>query len=63
MLKVKNENTRTTSMALFSTVSIVYLEQVNVNWVNTLLVQIRRVTRTFSMQEPLERFLKIRALR
>ena len=53
MLKVKNENTRTTSMALFSTVSIVYLEQVNVSWVNTLLVQIRRVTRTFSVQEPL----------
>ena len=35
MLKVKNENIRTISMALFSTFSIVYLEQVNVSWVNT----------------------------
>ena len=40
MFKGNNENTRTTSMRLFSTVSIVYFEQVNVSWVNTLLVHI-----------------------
>ena len=59
MPKVNNENTRTTSMTLFSTVSIFYFEQVNVIWVNILLVHIRRVTRNVSGQEPLERFLKI----
>ena len=31
MLEVNNENTRTMSMTLFSTVSIVYFEQVNVS--------------------------------
>ena len=62
MFKVNNENTRTTSMTLFSTASIVYFEQANVNWVNTLLVHIRRVTRNFLGQEPLRRLLKIRAL-
>ena len=36
MFKVNNENTRTTSMTLFPTVSIVYFEQVNVSRVNTL---------------------------
>ena len=47
MFKVNNENTRTTSMTLFSTVSIVYFEQVKVSWVNTLLVHIRHVIRNF----------------
>ena len=48
MFKVNKENTRTMSMTLFSTDSIVYFEQVNVSWVNTyLLVHIRRVTRNF----------------
>ena len=32
---VNNENTRTMSITLFSTVSIVLFEQVNVSWVNT----------------------------
>ena len=35
MFKFNDENTRTTSMTHFSTVSIVYFEQVNVSWVNT----------------------------
>ena len=39
MFKVNNENTRTTSMTRFSTVSIVYFEQVKVSWVTTTLVQ------------------------
>ena len=52
MFKVNNENTRTTFMTLFSTVSIVYFEQANVNWVNTLLVHIRGITRNCSRQGP-----------
>ena len=32
MFKVNNKNTRMTSMTLFSSVSIVYFEQVNVSW-------------------------------
>ena len=63
MFKFNNENTRTMSMAHFSTVSIADLEQVNINWINTLLVYIKHVTRNFSGQEPLGRFFKIRALR
>ena len=63
MLEVNNENTRTMSMTLFSTVSIVYFEQVNFSWVNTLLVHIIAVTRNFSGQGPLGKFFKIRALR
>ena len=52
MFKVNNENIRTTSMTLFSTISIVYFEQVNVSWVNILLVQIRRVTKNFRAKAP-----------
>ena len=63
MFKVNNENTRTMSMTLFFTISIVYFEKVNVSWVNTLLVHLIRVTRNFSGQGTLWRFLKIRALR
>ena len=63
MFKVNNENSRTTSVTLFSTASIVYFKQVKVSWVNTLLVHIRRVFRNFSGQEPLGMFLKIRALK
>ena len=63
MFKVNNEKTRTTSMTPFSTVSIVYFEQVNVSWVNTLLVHIRRVTRNILGRDSLGRFLEITALR
>ena len=62
MFKVNNENTRTSSMTLFSTISIVYFDQVNVSVVNILLVHIRCVTRNFSGQEPQGMFLKMRAL-
>ena len=58
MLEVNNENTRTMSMTLFSTVSIVYFEQVNFSWVNTQLVHIIGVTRNFSGQGPLGKFFK-----
>ena len=63
MFKVNNEKTRTTSMTPFSTVSIVYFEQVNVSWVNTLLVHIRRVTRNILGRDSLGRLLEITALR
>ena len=58
MFKVNNGNTRTTSMTLFSAISIVYFEQVNVSWVDILLVHIRRVTRIFQGKSPWGGFLK-----